>query len=52
MARTKRKQVWSYSAGHYSRNRVRVFERPERGDILLQYAEQDESGVQGRSACR
>jgi len=46
MARTKRKQAWSYSAGHYGRNRVRVFERAERGDVMLQYVERDESGAQ------
>jgi integrase len=45
MARTKRKQLWSYSAGHYGRNRVRVFERPERGDVLLQYTERDTDGT-------
>ena len=41
ITKTKR---WRYSAGERGRNRVRVFERPRRGDILLQYAERDATG--------
>jgi integrase len=40
---TKRKR-WSYSAGEWGRNRVRVYERPERGDLFLQYAETQADG--------
>lgn len=35
---------WSYSAGEWGRNRVRVYERPERGDLFLQYAEPQADG--------
>ncbi len=46
MARaTKKGRPWSYSTGERRRNRVRVFERPDRpGEILLQYAERDVVG--------
>lgn len=36
---------WSYAAGEHGRNRVRVYERPDRvGILLLQYAEKDVTG--------
>jgi integrase len=45
MARAKARGGWSYSAGERGRNRVRVFDRPDRdGEILLQYAERDVTG--------
>lgn len=43
---TTKRRAWSYSAGERGRNRVRVYERPDRaGEILLQYAER---GLDGR----
>ncbi len=43
-ARKKTSKRWRYSSGERGRNRVRVFERANRGDILLQYAERDAAG--------
>lgn len=36
---------WSYSAGEWGRNRVRVYERPDRGDLILQYAAPQADGT-------
>jgi hypothetical protein len=37
MARATARGGWSYAAGERGRNRVRVFERPDRaGELLLQ----------------
>jgi len=48
MSRTRQLQ-WSYSAGERGRNRTRVYERPDRGDILLEWYELDAAGEPRRS---
>ncbi len=37
---TKGPRAWSYSGGERGTNRVRVYERPERGDVLLEWYDQ------------
>ncbi len=38
--RARRRRAWSYSAGQWGTTRVRAFERPARGDTLLEWYEQ------------